>query len=264
MRFIGKSDIGLVRKANEDNFLCLNICEELNLNKNISISLFIVADGMGGHNAGEIASSMAIDEIKAFIKNNFTKLGDYETNETEVHNLICDAIIYANDKIYKKAIMDSSCHGMGTTLSLVLIIDKTIYIGHVGDSRIYLIRNNQIIRLTEDHSLVAELVKSGTIKPEEAVRHPQKNVITRAIGTEYSVDTDSGHHNINDGDYIVLCTDGLSNLLEDEEIMNIVFDSVLLDDACDNLINTAKARGGHDNITVVLIQIEKGGEANDR
>ena len=255
MRSVGKTDIGLVRKVNEDSFLC----EKLEGTE--GTYLYIVADGMGGHNAGEVASSMAVQEVASYIRENIEtlKLGD-----KEIQDLIRNAILFANDKVYKTSILKSNCLGMGTTLSMVLAKDNSIFIGHVGDSRIYLIRENEITRLTEDHSLVAELVKAGSIKPEEAYNHPQKNVITRALGTEYTIEPDVSQREIQSGDFILICTDGLSNVVYEEDMIYVVVNTSDLNDACDLLINKAKESGGFDNITAVAIQICKGGDYNGR
>jgi len=251
MRSVGKTDIGLVRKINEDSFLC----EKLQGIENSY--LHIVADGMGGHNAGEVASSMAVQEIAAFIKNSIEtlKLGD-----REIQDLIRNAILHANDKVYKTSIVRSNCLGMGTTLSMVLAKDRRLYIGHVGDSRVYLIREKVISRLTEDHSLVAELIKAGTIKPEEANNHPQKNVITRALGTEYTLEPDISQCDMQDGDFILICTDGLSNAVHEEEMVNAIANASDLNEACELLVSKAKESGGFDNITAVVIQMCKGGD----
>ena len=266
MRSAGKSDIGLIRKVNEDDFLCLRLNDLLKLeNMEADLYLCIVADGMGGRNAGEVASSMAVHEVVEFIKEkHINVLLEKDISEEKIFDLIREAIYYSNDSIYKKSLLNSEFVGMGTTLSMILIKDNTIFYGHVGDSRIYIIRKNKIAKLTEDHSLVAELVKQGTIKPEEAVRHTQKNIITRALGTEYSIEADLGKHEMMDEDYILLCSDGLSNLISDSEIMEIVLSAKDVDQACDNLINKAKENGGFDNITVVVIHNSKGGDCDDR
>lgn len=266
MRSAGKSDIGLVRKVNEDDFLCLRLNDLLKLkNTEADLYLCIVADGMGGRNAGEVASSMAVHEVVEFIKEkHINVLLEKDISEEKIFDLIREAIYYSNDSIYKKSLLNSEFVGMGTTLSMILIKDNNVFYGHVGDSRIYIIRKNEIAKLTEDHSLVAELVKKGTIKPEEAVRHPQKNIITRALGTEYNIEADLGKHEMMDEDYILLCSDGLSNLISDSEIMEIVLSAKNVDQACDNLINKAKENGGFDNITVVVIHNSKGGDYNDR
>jgi protein phosphatase len=255
MRSAGKTDIGLVRKINEDSFLC----EKL---EGIEDSyLYIVADGMGGHNAGEVASSMAVNEVNLYIKGNIEML---KHGDKEILDLIRNSLSHANDKVYKTSIVKSNCLGMGTTLSMVLIKDGITHIGHVGDSRIYLVRDSKIKRLTEDHSLVAELIKAGTIKPEEANSHPQKNVITRALGTEYNLDPDVFQENIQSGDIILICTDGLSNAVNEEDMVYTIVNNPDLNEACRLLIDKAKENGGFDNITVVVIQICKGGDYSGR
>ncbi|OGO78421.1 MAG: hypothetical protein A2Y23_11185 [Clostridiales bacterium GWB2_37_7] len=266
MRSAGRSDIGLVRKVNEDDFLCLSLNDLLKLeNPAADLYLCIVADGMGGRNAGEVASSMAVEEIVEFIQEKYISvLTEKDTSENKIFELIRNAIYYSNEKIYKKSLLNRECVGMGTTLSMILIKNSNLFYGHVGDSRIYLIRKNIITKMTEDHSLVAELVKQGTIKPEEAFSHPQKNIITRALGTEYDIEVDLGKQGIMEGDYVLLCTDGLSNLIKDDEIMELVLKAKDVEQACDNLINKAKENGGYDNITVVVIHNNKGGDCNDR
>lgn len=255
MRSVGKTDIGLVRKVNEDSFLCEQLMGIDNT------YLYIVADGMGGHNAGEVASSMAVQEVASYIKKNIKVL---MTGDKEIQNLIRNAILYANNKVYKTSIKKSNCLGMGTTLSMVLTKGSRAYIGHVGDSRIYLIRENEISRLTEDHSLVAELIKQGTIKPEEANNHPQKNVITRALGTEYSIESDISRWDMKYGDLILICTDGLSNVVYEKDMVCVLEGTSDLNEACELLIEKAKEKGGFDNITAIVIQMCKGGEDNDR
>ncbi|MDF2841194.1 MAG: protein phosphatase [Clostridia bacterium] len=266
MRSAGRSDIGLVRKVNEDDFLCLKLNDLLKLEEPAAdLYLCIVADGMGGRNAGEVASSMAVHEIVEFIQEKYINvLTEQNISEENIFDLIRNAIDYSNEKIYKKSLLNKEYVGMGTTLSMILITNNMLYYGHVGDSRIYLIRKNKITKLTEDHSLVAELVKQGTIKPEEAFSHPQKNIITRALGTEFDIEADLGKQEIIEGDYILLCTDGLSNLLKDSEMKELVISAKDVKDACDNLIDKAKENGGFDNITVVVIHNSKGGDCIDR
>jgi serine/threonine protein phosphatase PrpC len=255
MRSTGRTDIGLVRKVNEDSFLSKKL-EGLE-----NTYLHIVADGMGGHNAGEVASSMAVKEIAEYIGENIDEL---KREDKEIQDLIRSSILYANEKVYKTSIVKSNCLGMGTTLSMVLLKENKAFIGHVGDSRVYLIRGKSITRLTEDHSLVAELVKSGTIKPEEADHHPQKNVITRALGTEYTLEPDIIQYEMDSGDFILICTDGLSNTVNEEEIAATIANSSDIEEACGLLLEKAKGNGGYDNITAVIIQMCKGGDCNDR
>jgi len=255
MRSFGKTDVGLVRKINEDSF----ICEKLEGYDDLY--LYIVADGMGGHNAGEVASSMAVQQIAEYIKRNIDSIN---LEDKEIQNLIENAILYANEKVYKTSILKSNYLGMGTTLSMILAKNNRIYIGHVGDSRIYLIRDNVILRLTEDHSLVAELIKAGTIKPEEANSHPQKNVITRALGTEYTIESDVSQWDLQNNDIILICTDGLSNVVCEEDMAYILLNTSDLNEACEVLINKANESGGFDNITAVVVQMCNGGDINDR
>ena len=255
MRSVGKTDVGLVRKVNEDSFLCEK------LENGDDSYLYIVADGMGGHNAGEVASSMAVQEIASHIKEN---IGILELGDKEIRDLIRNAILHANEKVYKTSIIKSNCLGMGTTLSMVIARKNRAYIGHVGDSRIYLIRGNAILKLTEDHSLVAELIKAGTIKPEEANSHPQKNVITRALGTEYTIEPDVSQCNIQNGDFILICTDGLSNAVYEDDMAYVLSNTSDLNKACELLIDKAKEKGGYDNITAVIFQMCKGGDNNGR
>jgi protein phosphatase len=251
MRSVGKTDIGLVRKINEDSYLC----EKLSGVEDTY--LYIVADGMGGHNAGEVASSMAVEQVSAYIRENIDVI---KQEDKEIRELIRNAILFANDKVYKTSIIKSNCLGMGTTLSMVLAKGSTLYIGHVGDSRVYLIREKNITRLTEDHSLVAELIKSGSIKPEEADNHPQKNVITRALGTEYTLEPDIIQRDMLPEDLVLICTDGLSNAVNDEEMVHTVINTSDLNEVCEVLVNKAKEKGGFDNITVVAVQMCKGGD----
>lgn len=255
MRAVGRTDIGLIRKVNEDSFLCEKL-EDVD-----DAYLYIVADGMGGHNAGEVASSMAVQEVALYIKENTDAL---KHGEKEILDLIRNAILHANDKVYKTSIIKSNCLGMGTTLSMALVKDSSIYIGHVGDSRIYLIRGKKITRLTEDHSLVEELIKSGSLRPEDAKYHPQRNVITRALGTEYTLEPDVYRRDMQSSDIILLCTDGLSNAVREEDMVKAVHSTSDLDEACGILIEKAKKNGGYDNITAIIIQICEGGDCIDR
>jgi len=244
----------LVREHNEDSFLIIKEFYP-------KFCVFAVADGMGGHNAGEVASSMAVQQIAEYIKRNIDSIN---LEDKEIQNLIENAILYANEKVYKTSILKSNYLGMGTTLSMILAKNNRIYIGHVGDSRIYLIRDNVILRLTEDHSLVAELIKAGTIKPEEANSHPQKNVITRALGTEYTIESDVSQWDLQNNDIILICTDGLSNVVCEEDMAYILLNTSDLNEACEVLINKANESGGFDNITAVVVQMCNGGDINDR
>ncbi|MDD2481709.1 MAG: Stp1/IreP family PP2C-type Ser/Thr phosphatase [Lutispora sp.] len=256
MRSFGISDIGLVRKLNEDFFYYQDKYES------DSPYLCIVADGMGGHNAGEVASKMAVFEVKSFIEKAINNPDCSEIKDYK--KLVRDAFLFANKSVYNNSIENKECGGMGTTLTLALIIGTDLIIGHVGDSRMYVITDNSISKVTEDHSYVAELIKNGTIKPEEADHHPQKNLITRALGTSKSLEVDIKSIKLRKGDFILICTDGLSNMLSDVEIFNIVLSKKESNSICYELVNKANLNGGLDNVTVVVIEVELGGENNDR
>ena len=227
------SDVGLIRKNNEDSFF---VCAP---------HLFVVADGMGGHEAGEVASGLAVASIKEYVFNNAATKDKQE--------LLREAIGEANRRIYAEAISRQGCQGMGTTVSAAYIHDDVLYWGHVGDSRIYLIRDGVGELLTDDHSLVWQLMKQGELSLEEAHSHPRRNVLTRAVGTEPETEIDVGRRALMPGDQVVLCTDGLSNLLTGEEIAAAATAGADPDETVKYLIGLAKNRGGFDNITVILI-----------
>jgi protein phosphatase len=207
--------------------------------------LFAVADGMGGAQAGEVASQLAASALEA---------GDSDGLEGTGR---VDALIQeANRRIYDRASSDPSASGMGTTMTVALVEGMTVVIGHVGDSRAYLVRGEQMEQLTEDHSLVNELMKSGKLSEEEAHVHPQRSVITRAVGTDPDVDVDGFTIEAEEGDVFLICSDGLSDMVEDEEILELVHEHREdLDKAVKALVAAANRGGGEDNITAVAFQI---------
>lgn len=227
------SDVGLVRKNNEDSFF---VCAP---------HLFIVADGMGGHKAGEVASRMAIAAVREYVLDNAVK--------EKAADLLKEAIREANRRVFEEAGSRKGCQGMGTTVSAAYIQNNKVYWGHVGDSRIYLIRAGTGQLLTEDHSFVWQLMKKGELSEEEANSHPRRNMLIRAVGTAPEAEIDVGETALLPGDQVILCTDGLSNLLSGEEIADVVIHSTDPDETVKLLINLAKDRGGFDNITVILI-----------
>ena len=229
-----KSDVGIVRKLNED--YAGYIEEE-------EYKLYVVADGMGGHNAGEVASEMAVNAVKAYVKENYKNEGS---------NVIENAILFANEKIYDKAIGGLEYKGMGTTLVAALVYEDEVIVANVGGSSCFGIIGNDIIKITKDHSLVQELIDSGSITEEEGRNHPKKNVITRALGTNNVVKIDIFKIHINTYDKYLLCTDGLSNEVLEEEILREIKNINDYNTACDKLVLLAKNRGGRDNITVLL------------
>jgi PPM family protein phosphatase len=230
------TDTGRRRRHNEDAYVC-------------EPPLFAVADGMGGAQAGELASNLAAAALR--------DEGSRGGGEDRVDELIQEA----NRRVYERQTRDSSASGMGTTMTVALVEDGHVAIGHVGDSRAYRIRDRRLEQLTEDHSLVAELVRSGKLSPEEAEAHPQRSVITRALGTDPDVDVDTFSVETKPGDLFLLCSDGLTSMVDDETILREVERSRGdLSAAAKALVRAANKGGGDDNITVVFFEIGKGGE----
>ncbi len=225
-RSAGATDPGRKRRHNEDAYVC-------------EPPLFAVADGMGGAQAGEIASKLAAAALRAGPKEDVAAL-----------------IQEANRLVYERASEDESVSGMGTTVTVALVEDGAVHIGHVGDSRAYLIRDGSLEQLTEDHSLVAELVRSGKLSPEEAEAHPQRSVITRALGTDPEVDVDTFTVQARPGDLFLLCSDGLTSMVDDDAILAIVEENRSdLQRAAKALVDAANRGGGEDNTTVVFFEI---------
>jgi serine/threonine protein phosphatase PrpC len=226
------SDTGRRRRRNEDNYV-------------VAPPLFAVADGMGGAQAGEVASRLATSALEGGDSDGLTGLERI------------DALIQkANRRIFDRASTDPSASGMGTTMTVALVEGMTVAIGHVGDSRAYLVRGDQMEQLTEDHSLVNELLKTGKLSEEEAQVHPQRSVITRAVGTDPDVDVDDFTIEAEEGDVFLICSDGLTDMVEDEEILELVADNRDdLDRAVKSLVAAANRGGGEDNITAVAFRI---------
>ncbi|WP_315114955.1 Stp1/IreP family PP2C-type Ser/Thr phosphatase [uncultured Clostridium sp.] len=233
------SDIGNYRSVNEDS---------VGYFKSDNFAIYIVADGMGGHNAGEIASKLAVDSIIDSVK----KLNSIEDGE----KLLESSIKHANNLIYKRSKEKSSLSGMGTTVTTCLVYENKMLIGNVGDSRCYIInKDNNIIKITKDHSLVQQLLDDGTITEEEAVIHPNKNIITRALGTNPSILVDIFAINLEDVKKVLLCTDGLTN----DVTLNEIYDIIIKNNCCDAsrlLIELSKEKGGRDNISVIVFEGE--------
>ncbi|MBR6253765.1 MAG: Stp1/IreP family PP2C-type Ser/Thr phosphatase [Clostridia bacterium] len=243
MLFYGVSDIGLKREKNEDYIIIPN--------ENEAIKLFILADGMGGANAGEEASKIAAKTVKDYIKNNFIKI---ERNKVELEGLVRKAIVEANKKVFSLSREVDKYKGMGTTLIVVLIYRGRMYIGHVGDSRVYRIRQNVFRQITKDHSYVQTLVKEGSITLEEAKVHPQKNILIKAIGAEEKISPDIITKGFVKGDIILICSDGLTNMIDDKYIYEIIMKNVFdIGVACNKLIEAANDNGGLDNVSAIII-----------
>ncbi|MDA8235695.1 MAG: Stp1/IreP family PP2C-type Ser/Thr phosphatase [Clostridia bacterium] len=232
------TNVGLVRKGNEDS-ICVNL----------ELQLFGVADGMGGHEAGEIASSLASETLQQhLVKQKSWVLVDPVAALTA-------AFKEANRQVYLKAQSQDNCRGMGTTMTAGLIAGDQLVVGHVGDSRVYLIRGYDMTQLSQDHSLVNELLKGGGITEEEAFTHPQRNVLTRALGTVAEIETDILVEKLYQGDRLLFCTDGLSGLVPKEDMEKLIFSGLELDEVANELMRSALQNGGYDNISLVMVEI---------
>jgi serine/threonine protein phosphatase PrpC len=228
------TDVGRARQSNEDSYLERS-------------PLFVVADGMGGARAGEVASAIAVETAK-----------DSEVGASPEQDL-AGVVKAANAEIYRKAQEDSEHAGMGTTFTGALVTGDEVAIGHVGDSRMYRYRDGELERLTQDHSLVEEFVRQGKLTPEEAEVHPQRSIITRALGPEPDVQVDTFTYPGRDGDTYLICSDGLTGMISEDAIAEILSSSGSLEEAAKQLIDGANENGGRDNITVILFRLEDAG-----
>lgn len=235
-----KSDIGKVREQNQDYYYIPSSDSDL--------KLYILADGMGGYKGGEVASKMATEAVKEYVHLNFQKT---EGLKEKILELVRQAAIYANKVVFDKSKEVEELEGMGTTLEICLIYNNKAYIGHIGDSRIYRIRKGVMRKLTKDHSYVQKLVEDGKITREEANTHPKKNMLIKALGCMPFVEPDIRARNIEKGDILIMCSDGLTNMVKEEEIHRIVQEDP--QGAADKLVKNANEAGGYDNITVVII-----------
>jgi protein phosphatase len=247
----GLSDVGLQREHNEDSFLVLN-----------EYDLYVVADGMGGHRAGDVASRIATETISEFFKStandDVTWPFHFDTNLSEEENRLLTGIRVANRQIFERSTRSREYHGMGTTVVGAMFSPRKqrMYIGHVGDSRCYRVRDGRIQQLTRDHSLINDYLVAMPELTEAQRSELPKNVITRALGMQDQVVVDLQHDDPHAGDVYILCSDGLSGMMSDEEIQDIVTSSSDIRTACKKLIERANQQGGEDNITAVLIKIE--------
>lgn len=239
MKSYAKTDVGMRRSMNQDSLYCSD--EPVGSFRN----LFIVADGMGGHRAGDTASRMCIENMISMIQGS-----DQNTPVT----IFEEACAYANQKVYQAANSNPEYEGMGTTMVACTLQDDTLFVANIGDSRLYLLHEH-LQQITNDHSLVEEMVKIGNLTESEARIHPQKNIITRALGIDEEVQPDFFEIKVSPGDIILLCSDGLSNMVEDEDMEYLIRHTDSLEQAGDALVKRANANGGSDNITAVLVQV---------
>lgn len=246
VKVCGLTDKGKRRELNEDSF---KIC---GFEDGKPLGVCVLADGMGGHNAGEVASGAAVDIITNELK---TCLD--EDDDKKITLNIAGAIDFANAHIYERALKNREQAGMGTTTVIAYVRDSQLRIANIGDSCAYVISDKEICKITIDHSVVEELVRRGTITREEARCHPDKNIITRAVGTEEYVDADFFDYRVSPGETVILCSDGLWEMVTDEEIKDIVSKSENTEEAVKALVDEANKNGGVDNITVVALHFEK-------
>ncbi|HBA04713.1 MAG TPA: Stp1/IreP family PP2C-type Ser/Thr phosphatase [Clostridium sp.] len=232
-----ETDVGNKRTFNEDS---VGYYEEEDF------GIFVIADGMGGHNAGEVASRIAIDTIIEYVINH-----KKDRSEEEILN---EAILSANRKIYRESLLNESCNGMGTTLVGAFVRGNNLTMVNIGDSRGYILKDGQLVKVTKDHSLVQELLDNGTITNEEAKNHPNKNVITRALGTNPVVTADYYSLDIRGVSKILLCSDGLTNEVSEEDIFRVL--QGYNGNQCMELINMSKKNGGRDNISIIIFKGE--------
>lgn len=240
MEAFANSDIGKVRDMNQDSYYISD--------KDDKMKLYIVADGMGGYKGGEIASKLAIESSKNYIINNFDQI---KKERDQIIELIKNAIEYANMVVYEKSKEVPELAGMGTTIDVCLIYSNRIYIGHIGDSRVYRLRKDFFRKLTVDDSYVEQLVKEGNITKEEAYNHPKKNMLTKALGCTAFVEPTVLVKGFMKGDILLMCTDGLTNMLKDDKICEIIKQNS--EQASKELVKKANKQGGYDNITAVII-----------
>jgi serine/threonine protein phosphatase PrpC len=243
MHTVLRTDVGRIRTINEDRAA---VASDLS-----GVTLSLLADGMGGHQAGDVASQTAIDVLTRELRGLHSDLSSREW-ETAIHR----AFERANAEIYAQASMHAQLSGMGTTGVVALSDHSRLTIAHIGDSRAYLVHKGKLMQLTEDHSLVNELLKSGQITDKEASTHPRRNVLTRALGTDIDIAVDIRHMEWESGDQLLLCSDGLTNMVNDKAILHTLTSNKNMEWKADRLIKLALDGGGDDNVTVVLVKHE--------
>ena len=250
VKSFGMSDVGKRREKNEDSYLV-----------NDELALYTVADGMGGHLGGDIASRLAATTVEEVVKDlekdpDMTLQEGINIKPGEYQGYLRYAVALSSKRIFEKAHDESTLRGMGTTMVALLFRSNKVYIANVGDSRAYRIREEEISQITKDHSLVGEQMRAGILTEDEAKASRLKNIITRSVGFQEDVEADVDIRVVREGDRYLLCSDGLSNMIEDDEIRDIVSTNDL-DTACKRLIDIANERGGDDNITVIIAEIEE-------
>ncbi|MDD5603071.1 MAG: Stp1/IreP family PP2C-type Ser/Thr phosphatase [Eubacteriales bacterium] len=249
IEYAAASDTGKVRGVNEDYFKVIE-------GNPLFPLAFIIADGMGGHNAGEIASMTAVESAYSYLSGSFKEL----TDVSDIRDRILMVFRKANTEVFNNSLVNNETAGMGTTLLMAVIKDNEVFIGNIGDSRAYVMRNGELKRLTVDHSYVEELVRKGSLTREEAERHPRRNVLTRAVGCDSEVEADIIKEPAGDRDVFLLCTDGLTNMVPETLICRLLVESPIPEEACKKLIMYANENGGADNITVIVFSKDRRNE----
>ncbi len=233
MKYAARTDVGNRRTNNEDSYLIDEYGER---------DIFIVADGMGGHNAGEVASLEACRKVDGYIR----------SNDMPLKELMERAVTHANKEIFIHAMQNEAMRGMGTTADVCVLEGNKLTIAHVGDSSVFILSKHEIRKITKDHSVVGEMVAMGTITEEEAKTHPNRHYITRAVGTAYTIDVDMAEYILHDGEYVLMCSDGLTDMVDKSVIHEITVSSENMAEAADRLVRKAKENGGLDNITLII------------
>lgn len=241
MRVFAKTDIGKMRHMNQDYIYVASQTD--------SIQLYILADGMGGYNGGEIASKLAVESVKNYVKDYFASI---QLDRESILQFLKEAMEYANKVVYQKSREDESLEEMGTTLEICLVYGNKVFIAHIGDSRVYRIRKNFIRRLTTDHSYVEKLVKDGTITREQSYNHPKKNMLTQALGCGMEIEPEIMVKGFLKEDILLICSDGLTNMVSENEIYGIIRTDI--EKANEILVSRANENGGLDNISVIIIE----------
>jgi serine/threonine protein phosphatase PrpC len=271
VRAFGLTDPGRVRASNEDQFLVADLAKTLHV-LNTSLSqpatqqarsrghVLLVADGMGGHNAGEVASALTVETVEGYVVELLRRFSNLQADDEHgvIHDLR-EAVWQADARLIEESREHRELKGMGTTLTLAFLSDQRLFVLHAGDSRCYLLRGGKLEQLTEDHTLVAEMVSHGVLRPEEARRHPHRHLVTNVLGGgEAGVRVDVQRVTLEGGDVLLLCTDGLTDMLDDDRIAAILAEQTDPERACRRLVDEANAAGGKDNITVVVAHLEDG------
>jgi protein phosphatase len=244
MYAFGITDVGKVRSQNEDSIFYTQ--DQYGSLPN----LFIVSDGMGGHRAGEVASSKAVEYFCSYAQSR-------HCTPDEILDFLISAVAYANEQVYEISLSDPVLYGMGATFSVCVVLGMRVFLAHIGDSRVYFASANGLVQLTTDHSYVNELVRAGQITEADARVHPRKNMLTRALGVSYREVIDGLVYDIEDDGMILLCSDGLTNMLTDSEIHSIILMPVGLEQKARHLISAANENGGQDNISVILADVRR-------